>query len=59
MMAELRELKRFRHLVRHAYDLTLREDRLRELVTIVSKVDVAMPEWCAGFLAAVRREQNW
>jgi hypothetical protein len=37
-ISELRELKRFRHLVRHAYDLILREDRLRELATIVGKV---------------------
>jgi hypothetical protein len=59
MLAQLRELKRFRHLIRHAYDLTLREDRLRELVTIVGDVNAAMPQWCANFVAAVRREQNW
>ncbi len=58
-VAELRELKRFRHLIRHAYDLTLREDRLRDVVTIVDKVNAAMPEWCDRFLAAVRAEQKW
>ena len=55
----VRELKRFRHLIRHAYDLTLREDRLRELVRIATEVDGEVRAWCADFLAAVRREQNW
>jgi|SRR6185437_3755162 len=58
-LAGLRELKRFRHLIRHAYDLTLRDDRLRELAAILSDVNAAMPGWCDGFLATVRREQNW
>lgn len=58
-LPELRELKRFRHLIRHAYDLILREDRLRELAAIVGKVNAAAPQWCSGFLATVRREQNW
>ena len=59
LLAELRELKRFRHLIRHAYDLNLREDRLRELATIVDKVSSAMPELCNTFLRAVKHEQNW
>ena len=56
---ELRELKRFRHLIRHAYDLTLREDRLRELVAIAGRIDAAVSGWCTSFVDAVRREQNW
>jgi hypothetical protein len=59
MLPELRELKRFRHLVRHAYDLSLREDRLRELATIADKVNSAAPELCNTFVRAVKREQNW
>jgi hypothetical protein len=59
MLPDLRELKRFRHLVRHAYDLSLREDRLRELATIVDKVNSATPELCNTFVRAVKREQNW
>jgi hypothetical protein len=58
-LSELRELKRFRHLIRHAYDLILRADRLRELAGIVGKADAAVPQWCSSFLAAVKREQNW
>lgn len=56
---KLRELKRFRHLIRHAYDLTLREERLRELVCFVIETDGAARGWCVDFLGAVRREQNW
>lgn len=56
---KLRELKRFRHLIRHAYDLHLRPDRLRELVEFTVEIDGAVSTWCANFLAAVRREQNW
>ena len=57
--SDVRELKRFRHLIRHAYDLTLREDRIRELVEIASKVNAAAPGWSTGFTAAVRRGQGW
>lgn len=56
---QLRELKRFRHLIRHAYDLTLREERLRELVQFAVAIDGAMRAWCDAFVGAVRREQHW
>ena len=58
-VGSLRELKRFRHLIRHAYDLTLREDRLRELVEFATETSNALPTWGAEFITAVRREQNW
>jgi hypothetical protein len=58
-VGNLREVKRFRHLIRHAYDLTLREERLRELVQFAGEASNALPSWCAEFFAAVRREQNW
>lgn len=56
---KLRELERFRHLIRHAYDLTLREERLRELVQYAIAADRGVSAWCSDFLGAVRREQNW
>jgi hypothetical protein len=58
-VGNFRELKRFRHLIRHAYDLTLREDRQRELAEFAAATSDALPAWHAEFLAAVRREQNW
>lgn len=58
-LPQLSELRRFRHLVRHAYDLSLRADRLGELVDMAKRVSAALPAWCDRFSAAVRREQGW
>ena len=58
-LAGLRELKGFRHLVRHAYDLTLRPDRLAELVAIANQVTMKLPQWCTEFGRKVRIEQGW
>ena len=55
----LTELRRFRHLVRHAYDLTLRADRLGELIGTATRMSAALPAWCDTIAAAVRREQGW
>jgi hypothetical protein len=55
----LRELKGFRHVLRHAYDLTLRADRLRELGDVARKVAEAFPSWCESFARQVRTEQGW
>lgn len=56
---ELIELRRFRHVMRHAYDLTLRADRLLELVSFAKRTKEALPGWCDAFEKAVRREQGW
>jgi hypothetical protein len=58
-VAEVRELKGFRHVMRHAYDLTLRADRLTELSTVAKQVAADLPAWCADFGKRVRREQGW
>ena len=55
----LRELKGFRHLVRHAYDITLRADRLAELVQLAAEVSAKLPDWCVQFGNKVRAEQHW
>ena len=57
--SNIRELKGFRHLTRHAYDLTLRVDRLAELVRIAEQLADELPIWCAGFAAKVLSEQGW
>jgi hypothetical protein len=58
-IADVRELKAFRHVMRHAYDLTLREDRLTELSAIAEKVAAELPGWCADFGKRVRMEHGW
>ena len=54
--AAIRELKSFRHIFRHAYDLQLRADRLRELVEIGERVTAQFPTWCDEFVQSVQRE---
>ena len=55
----LRELKGFRHVVRHAYDLALRPTRLDELTTMAELVAGKFPAWSTAFVAGIRREQGW
>ncbi len=45
----LRELKGFRHLFRHAYDLEFRPDRLLELTAHAEKISVQFPLWIKAF----------
>ena len=56
---EVRELKGFRHVMRHGYDLTLRPDRLSELASVAERLAAELPAWCAEFGSKVRAEQHW
>ena len=56
---EIRELKGFRHVTRHAYDLTLRKDRLTELAGIAEQLARELPIWCQDFGGKVRAQQGW
>jgi hypothetical protein len=58
-LSDLRELKGFRHLMRHAYDLTLRAERMAELARIAEQLAAELPAWCADFGNKVRAEQGW
>ncbi len=58
-VSEVRELKGFRHVMRHAYDLTLRNDRLGELVDVAEALMGDLPAWCDQFALKVRAEQQW
>lgn len=58
-ITDVRELKGFRHMVRHAYDLKLRADRLAELVIIAERIAAALPAWCEDLGKKVRIEQGW
>lgn len=50
----VRELKGFRHLFRHAYDLELDPDRLAAVLGHAERVAAAFPGWCETFLRAAR-----
>jgi HepT-like protein len=58
-VADVRELKGLRHVTRHAYDLTLRADRLAELARLAEQLAADLPQWCADFGSKVRAEQGW
>jgi hypothetical protein len=53
---ELRELKGFRHLLRHTYDLQLRQDRLEELANHAKNISAQFPRWLDLFKAKVEPE---
>jgi hypothetical protein len=55
----VRELKGFRHVVRHAYDLEFREPRMRELATLASDLAGQVPRWTADFRSRIKAEQGW
>jgi hypothetical protein len=55
----VRELKGFRHVVRHAYDLEFREARVSELVDLAAQIAAQLPAWSADFGEQIRSEQNW
>jgi len=58
-LSSLGELKGFSHVVRHAYNLELREDRLKELVTLADQLAAQLPRWAEDFGKQVRAEQSW
>jgi hypothetical protein len=52
--ARVRELKSFRHFLRHAYEPILRSDRLAELVAAAAAVSAIFPTLASRFCDAVR-----
>lgn len=55
----VRELKGFRHVVRHAYDLQLKPERLEALASLAAGLASELPGWCEVFGGKVRDEQGW
>lgn len=56
---DLDELRRFRHLVHHAYDVILREDRILALVHIAAKLAGQIDPLCEAFVDEVAVAQGW
>ena len=54
----MNQLKGFRNLARHGYDLVLKPDRLADLARIAENISAELTAWCAQLGAAVRAEQN-
>jgi len=51
--ASVRELKAFRHLFRHAYDLELRRERVEPLAASAADIASEFPRWIEAFVTRV------
>ena len=54
LISDLQELRGFRHVVRHAYDLSLRKDKLLPLLGAAERVAGIMPTVCDRFLKSIQ-----
>ena len=59
LTVDLQELKAFRHVVRHAYELVLLSHRLLPLLDSAQRVAQAMPAVCQQFSRAVATARSW
>ena len=50
----VRELKGFRHVMRHAYELELDPERIARFVDDADTISRSFPAWCEAFLREVR-----
>jgi hypothetical protein len=53
LLADLQELRAFRHVVRHAYNLTLRKDKLLPLIDAAERAAKGIPAACESFFTIV------
>jgi len=53
LVSDLQELRGFRHVVRHAYDLALKKDKLVPLLDAAERVAALVPAACETFFSSV------
>ena len=58
-LPDLRELKGFRHVTRHAYDLVIEASRFVRPLEAGERTMARLQAWCDVFTAKVRAEQGW
>jgi hypothetical protein len=56
VVSKLRDLKGFRHIFRHAYDMTLIEERLEPLVQLAETIAIEQPGRIESFIQAVQSQ---
>ncbi len=59
LLPELQELRAFRHVFRHAYDLPLQAARLEPLVDAAQRVADGLPDCIHSFAEAVAAQEGW
>jgi hypothetical protein len=55
LLADLQDLRGFRHIVRHAYDLILKKDKMIPLLDAAERAAVRLPAACESFFSLVSR----
>ena len=53
LVSDLQDLRGFRHVVRHAYDLALKKDKLVPLLDAAERVAALVPAACETFFSSV------
>ncbi len=53
---DIQELRSFRHVIVHAYDLTLRADKMKIVLNSARTVQEALPKAVEGFLSALESD---
>lgn len=59
MRADLQELRGFRHVFHHAYDLILDTSRLTRLLDAANRVATTLPAAIQRFLSDVTQQEGW
>ena len=59
LSVDLQELRAFRHVVRHAYDLVLQPQKLSPLLDSAERVAKELPVVCQKFCRAVAADRGW
>jgi hypothetical protein len=53
LVSDLQELRAFRHVVRHAYDLALKKDKIVPLLDAAQRVAASLPAACNKFFSQI------
>ena len=59
LLSDLRELRGFRHVVRHAYTLILDREKIGRVLEAADRAAAALPGACSAFIRKVAAEQGW
>ena len=59
VLPDLQELRGFRHIVHHAYEVVLQQEKLERLIKMAEHCAEVLPRLCSQFLAQVALEQHW
>jgi len=58
LTSDLQELRAFRHVVRHAYELTLKKDKVIPLLSAAERVAALVPAACDAFFSRITAESS-